>query len=387
MGISMANKRYKYKYKGSFFNHFKIIYDRRQKGKVRHKLMDVIFIAIAAKICGCDDWISMEDWAVERKEWLKKYLELPNGLPSWQTIERVFDVIDPKQFEKCFVEWMKDVTEMSKGTVIAIHGKTMCGTADKNAGKRAIHIVNAWCSSNRLIVGQVKTDDKSNEITAIPELLDMLFIKGSIVTIDAMGCQKDIAKKIVKEKKADYILALKDNHPLLCDEVREYFKDAEQDGFKSEKIQSHRTIEKGHGRVEERLYYYSTDIKWMDAKEEWTKLTGIGMVIRKTQIGKKQTEERVFYLTSVKNVEDFAKGVRMHWGVESTHWSLDVTFKEDENRTRKGCAPQNLALLKRLVLNMVKKDTERLPKKSLRIKRFRALLNTDYLDYILSINF
>jgi predicted transposase YbfD/YdcC len=387
MGISMANKRYTYKYKGSFFNHFKIIYDRRQKGKVRHKLMDVIFIAIAAKICGCDDWISMEDWAVERKEWLKKYLELPNGLPSWQTIERVFDVIDPKQFEKCFVEWMKDVTEMSKGTVIAIHGKTMCGTADKNAGKRAIHIVNAWCSSNRLIVGQVKTDDKSNEITAIPELLDMLFIKGSIVTIDAMGCQKDIAKKIVKEKKADYILALKDNHPLLCDEVREYFKDAEQDGFKSEKIQSHRTIEKGHGRVEERLYYYSTDIKWMDAKEEWTKLTGIGMVIRKTQIGKKQTEERVFYLTSVKNVEDFAKGVRMHWGVESTHWSLDVTFKEDENRTRKGCAPQNLALLKRLVLNMVKKDTERLPKKSLRIKRFRALLNTDYLDYILSINF
>jgi predicted transposase YbfD/YdcC len=282
---------------------------------------------------------------------------------------------------------MKDVTEMSKGTVIAIDGKTMCGTADKNAGKRAIHIVNAWCSSNRLIVEQVKTDDKSNEITAIPELLDMLFIKGSIVTIDAMGCQKDIAKKIVKEKKADYILALKDNHPLLCDEVREYFKDAEQDGFKSEKIQSHRTIEKGHGRVEERLYYYSTDIKWMDAKEEWTKLTGIGMVIRKTQIGKKQTEERVFYLTSVKNVEDFAKGVRMHWGVESTHWSLDVTFKEDENRTRKGCAPQNLALLKRLVLNMVKKDTERLPKKSLRIKRFRALLNTDYLDYILSINF
>jgi predicted transposase YbfD/YdcC len=213
----------------------------------------------------------MEDWAIQREDWLRQHLKLPNGIPSWYMIERVLDVIDPKQFEKCFAEWMQEVTKSCKGGVVAIDGKTVRGTANEKVGKRAVHIVSAWCSGNKLVLGQVKTDDKSNEITAIPELLDLLFIKGSIVTIDAMGCQKDIAKKIVKEKKADYVLALKENHPLLYAEVQEYFKNAETNEFKDEKIQHYRTIEKGHGRIEERLYYYSSDIKWMDAKEDWAK--------------------------------------------------------------------------------------------------------------------
>lgn len=379
----MGNKLYK----GRFFNHFMMIYDPRQEGKVRHKLIDVLFLAVAATICTCDEWEDMEAWAYEREDWLKKYLELPNGIPSCYTIERVFDTIDPKQFEKCFAEWMKEITTNTEGSVVAIDGKSMCGTADKSAGKSAVHIVSAWCSSNKLVLGQVKTNEKSNEITAIPELLDMLLIKGSIVTTDAMGCQKEIAKKIVNENKADYVLALKGNHHLLYPEVEEYFKDAEEGGFKDEKITRHRTIDKGHGRIEERIYYYSTDIRWMKTKEDWNKLYGIGMVIRKCEINGEKTEERGYHLASVKTVKDYAKAVRQHWGIESTHWSLDVTFREDANKTRKGNAPENLALLKRLALNMLKKDETKYPKKALKRKRFIALLSTDYLEYIFDINF
>ncbi len=374
-------------YMGSFFNYFMVIYDSRQQGKVKHKLIDILFIVVSATLCNCNEWEEIEEWAKAKEEWLRQYLELPNGIPSWYTMERVMDVIDPKQFEKCFVEWMREVTQVKEGDVVAIDGKAMRGTADRRAGKKAINIVSAWCSGDKLVLGQVRAGEKSNEIRAIPELLDMLFIKGAIVTIDAMGCQKEIATKIVKEKKADYVLSLKGNHEIIRGEVEEYFKDAEQNGFKDEKILQYRTLEKGHGRIEERLYYYSTDIGWMEGKKEWTKLTGIGMVIRRTEKDGEKTEERAFHLGSVKTAEEYAKGVRLHWGIESTHWSLDVTFREDASRTRKGCAPQNLALLKRLALNMVKKDTQRYPKKSLKRRRFIALLNEDYLDYIFSINF
>lgn len=374
-------------YMGSFFDYFTIIFDPRQEGKVRHKLIDVLFIAVAATICGCDEWEEIEEWAIAKEEWLRQYLELPNGIPSWYTIERVLDCIDPKQFEKCFTEWMKEITQFKEGDVVAIDGKTMRGTADRSNAKRAVHIVSAWCSSDKLVLGQVKTDEKSNEITAIPELLDLLFIKGAIVTIDAMGCQKDIATKIVKEKKADYVLSLKDNHETLKSEVEEYFKDAEKANFKDDKILQYSTLEKGHGRVEERLYYYSTDINWMEARKDWTKLTGIGMVIRRVEINGEKTEERAYHLGSVRTAEEYARGVRMHWGIESTHWSLDVTFREDASRTRKDCAPQNLALLKRMVLNMVKKDKEKYPKKSLKRRRFMASLYDEYLEYILAINF
>jgi len=227
----MGNKLYR----GSFFDYFMIIHDPRQENKVRHKLIDILFIAVAASICYCNEWRDIEDWAIENEQWLRQYLELPNGIPSWHTIKRVFDIINPKQFEKCFVEWMKEVVQMGsgmkEGSVVAIDGKTMRGTVDEELENKAVHIVSAWCSANKLILGQVKTDDKSNEITAIPELLDMLFIKGTIVTIDAMGCQKDIATKIVNDNKADYILSLKGNHPLLYEEVEAYFKDAEGNNF------------------------------------------------------------------------------------------------------------------------------------------------------------
>lgn len=374
-------------YKGSFFKHFMIIYDPREEGKVWHKLIDVLFIGITATLCGFNEWEEMEIWAKEREEWLRKYIELPNGIPSWSTIRRVFDFIDPKQFEICFAEWMKEVTNVKKGTVVAIDGKTMRGTADESTGKKAIHIVNAWCSENKMILGQVKTDDKSNEITAVPELLDMLFIKGCIVTVDAMNTQKETVKKIVKEKKADYVVSLKENHSTLYNEVKEYFEDEERNNFENEKIESYRTIEKGHGRIEERIYYYTTEIKWMDSKNDWEKMNGIGMVIRRVEEKERKTEERAFHFGSVKTVKEYAEGVRKHWGVESAHWILDVTFREDASKTRKGKAPENLAVLKRLTMNMVRKDQERYPKKSLKIRKVHALLKEEYLDYILAINF
>lgn len=373
------------KYGGDFFNYFITIHDSRQYEKVKHKLMDIIFIVVCATICNCNEWQEMEIWARAKEDWLSKFLDLPNGIPSQYTLARVFDVIDPKQFAKCFTEWMKDVTELSKGTIVAIDGKTARGTASKH--KKAIHIVNAWCSSNKMILGQVKTDEKSNEITAVPQLLDMLFIKGCIVTVDAINTQKKTVEKIVKDKKADYVVALKQNHETLHNEVVDYFIDAEKDGFNDEQIQYYRTLEKGHGRIEERRYYYSTGIKWMDGRKQWEKMTGIGMVIRKVQIGEKETVERQYHFGSVERVKDYADSVRMHWGVESTHWSLDVTFREDANRTRTGKAPENLALLRRLALNVVKKDQDRYAKRSLKAKRFTASLDTDYLDYLLSINF
>lgn len=374
------------KYDGKFFDYFMVIYDPRQDEKVKHKLIDVLFIGVCASICRCDDWEEMEEWAMDNEEWLKKYLELPNGIPSKYTLERVFDFIDPKQFQKCFSEWMKEVTQIDAGTVVAIDGKSMRGTSRSN-GKKAVQIVSAWCSSNKMVLGQVKTDEKSNEITAVPELLELLCIKGCIVTVDALNTQKDIVKKIVEDKKADYVVALKENHPTLHREVVEYFKDLESNNFESDKVHKYQTKEKNHGRIEKRTYYYSTDIKWVDAKEDWKKLNGIGMVIREVTTGKKHTKEKAYHLGSVKEVKDYASGVRMHWGIESMHWSLDVTFREDQNRTILGKAPENLAMLKRLSLNMVKKDTEIMPKKSLKLRRFRASLKLDYLEYIFKINF
>ncbi len=372
---------------GQFVQYFGVIYDPRQPGKVIHKLIDILFIAVCATICGCDDWDDMQFWAEEREEWLRQYISLENGIPTSWTIARVFDVIDPKQFALCFTEWMRELTQIQPGAIVPIDGKTMRGTANPSQGKKALHIVNAWCSQNKLLLGQTKTDEKSNEITAIPELLDMLFLKGAVVTIDAMGCQRKIVEKIVKDKKADYVLGVKGNQPTLLDDIKLYFEEEAKSNFKDPAISSVTTLEKGHGRIEKREYYLSTDIDWMATKDDWTKLQGIGMVIRHCQQGEKHTEERTFHICSVTDASVFADAVREHWGVESAHWSLDVTFREDACKVSKGKAAENLAMLKRLAMNMVKKDTTRYPKRSLKKRRFTACLSLDYLHYLLTINF
>lgn len=381
------------RYKGLFFDTFGMLYDKRQQGKVVHDLIDVLFIIVSAAFCKIDVVEEIYMWASakQNKNWLKKYIALKSGIPSISTIRRMLNVIDPKQFEKCFISWTKELTVFSDdgGDIVAIDGKTMRGSRD---GDKITHIVSAWCSVNNLVLGQVKTNDKSNEITAIPELLDMLHLEGCIITIDAMGCQTKIVEKIIK-KKAEYVISLKGNQGTLHNEVKDYYEDLKEDMPKIEKgkhesVKMLRTLDKGHGRIEERKYFYSTATGWMiDAKKDWSSLLGIGMVYRKVTEKEKVTEEIQYYIGSIKDVAQFAKAVRGHWGIESVHWSLDVTFKDDANMTRKDLAPQNLAVAKRIALNMVRNETKEFPKLSANLKRLQASLDIEYRTRVFDINF
>ena len=388
-GTDMKAKQYE----GLFFDCFGMLRDIRQEGKVRHELTDILFIIVSALFAKIDEVEEIPVWAQAEQnlEWLKQYIALENGVPSLSTFRRVLRVVDPKQFEKCFISWTKQMTVYTKdgGDIVAIDGKTMRGSRD---GDKITHIVSAWCSVNNLVLGQVKTEEKSNEITAIPELLDLLYLEGCIITIDAMGCQTKIVEKI-RKKKADYVISLKGNQGTLQNEVKSYYEDLKDDKVNIEqdeydKVSMLQTMDKGHGRIEMRKYYYSTDIDWMkDAKKDWAGLKGIGMVYRKVTHKDKVTEEIQYYIGSVETVEQFAKAVRGHWGVESVHWSLDVTFKDDANKTRKDVAPQNIAVAKRIVLNMVRKETEMFPKLSANLKRLTASLDIEYRTHIFDINF
>jgi predicted transposase YbfD/YdcC len=360
--------------------HFRGIHDIRQEGKVKHNLLEIIFITLVCTIADCNDWQEIEIFAKERLEWFKKHLELPNGIPSHDTLERVFRWINPKHFEKCFVNWTSEFKGLKNRQTIAIDGKTARGSADVCIGKSAIHMVSAWASENNLILGQVKTNEKSNEITAIPELLDLITIKNNVITIDAMGTQKDIAKKII-ENKGDYVLALKENQATLYADVKDYFAFAFKENFREIDYKFFETLDKGHGRIEKRQYYLINYINWLDNKEKWAGLKGIGMVLSRVTKGESESVEARYYITSLDGTaEEFGRSVRNHWGVESMHWILDVVFKEDKNVVRKDFAPQNLAVLRRIALNIIKKDVS--VKKSLKLKRFKAALNLDFLTHM-----
>lgn len=398
----MSNKLYQ----GGFFEYFKELEDTRQEGKVLHPLIDILFIVTAGIICGFDEWDNIYIWAraPSSQTWLKKYITLPHGMPSISTIKRVFAILNPKEFSSHFIDWMNAVLQLPAKDVISLDGKTSKGSKNKSKGQKGIHMVSAICHSHGLVIGQTKTDAKSNEITAIPELLDQLLIEGCIVTIDAMGTQKKIVEKIVNDNKAEYVINLKDNQAILKEEVEDYFEDLEQDGtwenIKKEtqhpkrannSLDTLRTLEKGHGRIERRTYFYSTDIKWMvDAKREWEKLTGIGKILREVEHiaePSKKTSEIAYYIGSVDNVTDFATASRHHWGVESMHWSLDVTFGDDRNQTQQVVAAQNLAIVKRLVFNTLRNETKVHPKMSKPKKRVHALMDADYRDVLINLNF
>ena len=337
-------------YEGKFFESFSILEDRRVQVKVLHKLLDIVFIVIAAVICGCNEWKDIKLWMdMELNQlWLRKYIRLQNGLPSLSTIGRLFNIINPKQFEKCFSLWMGQAIELDDYDIISIDGKTSRGSIDEES--RGIHIVSAICRSRSLVIGQVKTNEKSNEITAIPDLLDMLVIKGCTVTIDAMGCQKKIVEKIVNGCKADYVLNVKANQESLLNDIVEHFQNHEmvnkrenlniahqltknkKDPIGDSSLSMLRTIEKGHGRIESRTYYYSQDIQWMlDARKEWIGLKGVGMVLREVEVGNNKSSEYAYFIGSVNTVKQMEKAVRNHWQVESFHWSLDVTYRDDAN--------------------------------------------------------
>lgn len=365
---------------------FKDMPDPRRVEDCLHSLFDIFVISILAVICNAETWNDIEEFGNARKAWFQKFLELKNGIPSHDTFNRVFSRINTQEFQKRFIEWVASVAQVVSRDIIPIDGKTARGSKPRNKLGKALHMVSAWSHENRLVLGQQKVADKSNEITAIPELLNLLEVKNCIITIDAMGTQKEIAEKII-DAGADYVLALKENHKNLHNDVNLYF-DTEVASQPKSKLKAsgiyHRTIEKGHGRIETREYYKVDDIEWMSQKNDWKGLTSIGMVISsREEIGKEKTQNtRYFIMSKINGVEEFAKAVRGHWAIENElHWCLDVAFREDENQTSKDNAPESLNMFRKIALNLLKLEVS--TKASLRGKRFKAAVDDKYLDIVL----
>jgi predicted transposase YbfD/YdcC len=371
---------------GTLSESFSGIDDPRTNRGKRHDLMDIISIAVCAIICGAEGWADVELFAKCKYDWLKGFLSLSNGIPSHDTFGRVFSRIDPKQFQNCFTEWVKGISELTQGQVIAIDGKTLRRSHDKSSAKAAIHMVSAWATENSLVLGQTKVEAKSNEITAIPHLLKMLEVSGCIVTIDAMGCQKEIAKTII-ERGAYYVLSLKKNQPQLHRDVSDTFAYAREDGFSSIAHDFHETVEKNHGRIEKRRCWTISEpdyLNYLNEGGQWKNLVSIGMVEAHRSVDGKTSVETRFYISSLPgDAKELLAATRGHWGIEnSLHWVLDISFSEDESRVRTGNAAENLALLRHMALNLLKQDTT--AKASIKGKRKRAGWDSDYLLAVIS---
>lgn len=316
----------------------------------RHPLSDLVFIAITMVLCGADDWEMVVYLAKNKKSWLKQYIALPHDIPSHDTFSRVFARLKPEAFQHAFISWVAQISSKSSGEIISIDGKTLRRSYDKNTDKAPIHMVNAWASKTSMILGQTKTDAKSNEITAIPTLLDRIEISGALVTIDAMGCQRHIAEKIVK-KDANYLLALKGNQGTLFEDVKLFLD--ELSDTKNQRVNNyHETLEKAHGRIEIRRCFVSHDIDWLQCRHNWPNLKQIGMVESERHIGNKISIQRRYYICSkILSNQEFLNTVRSHWQVESMHWVLDIAFREDECRIRKDYGAENMALFRQITLN------------------------------------
>lgn len=363
--------------------HFSQITDPRRDNK-RHKLIDIITIAICGVICNADTFAHIVEFGNAKYDWLKQFLELPHGVPSEDTFERLFARIDPEEFKNSFMNWINAISKLTKGEIIPIDGKTLRRSHDKSNGKSAIHIISAWASANGIVIGQRKTDDKSNEITAIPELLKLLEIEGCIITIDAMGCQKNIAETIV-DKGADYVFSLKGNQGNLHENIKLYFEAYSEDELKKDpSFDYNETVDGDHGKIETRRYWTTSEIDWLQGKENWRNLKTVCMVHRERIFDEKIESETSYYIGSIKNdAKNFSHAIRSHWGIEnSLHWVLDVSFREDESRIRKDNAPENFAVLRHIALNMIKKETSL--KKSVKSKRLRAGWDNDYLLKVLA---
>jgi predicted transposase YbfD/YdcC len=364
----------------SIKSHFRKLKDPRRKHRQRHRFLDILVIAMCGVIAGANSWTDIAEFGRRRQSWLKRFLDLPNGIPSHDTLERVFQLINPKAFEACFRQWMLALAETVGCTHIAIDGKTLRRSGSANLGP--LHLVSAWASKNHLSLGQVAVESKSNEITAIPQLLELLELRGALVTIDAMGCQKEIAAKI-RSGGGHYLLTVKENQEHLLSDIQQCFAQAADNDFEGVDHDSYETREEGHGRQEYRTYTIIRTPTGIRNQAAWRDLNVIGMCYSERTVNGQSSDEARYFIGSKKtaSARHYGNALRNHWGIEnSLHWQLDVSFREDEQRTRERHAAQNMALLRRLAVTLLKRSPG---PGSISNKRLQAAWDTDYLQEIL----
>jgi len=365
----------------TFHDHFGDLKDPRVQRTLYHPLINILFIAVCGVLSGANSFAAIHEFGVDRRTWLDRFLDLENGIPCEDTFRRVLARLDPAAFEKALLAWMRAVQEVTESRLIAIDGKTLRGSYNRQDGKAAIHMVSAWSTENKLSLGQVVVDEKSNEITAIPELLEVLELSGAIVTIDAMGCQREIAAKI-RQRGGDYVLAVKQNQPTLYERVREAIDEGlEQD---AEQIDEHGTDEKGHGRREVRTYAVFPAPGGVDPEGLWQDLSAVGVTFseRTDSRGRTSLEGRYYILSRQLSAKEFADAVRGHWSIENQlHWQLDVSFREDESRVRTGHAAANLSVIRRFALGLLKRETG--CRRGIETKRLKCALSEEYREKVL----
>ncbi len=366
--------------------YFSKVPDPRVNRTKEHKLIDIIAITICAVICGAQGWVDVELYGKSKQGWLSTFLELPNGIPSHDTFGRVFSLIDAQQFQLAFYEWVWAVNDIIQGQIINIDGKCLRGSDDKHLGKRAIYMVSAWAVENGIVLGQRKVDEKSNEITVIPELLKMLAISGCIVTIDAIGTQTKIAQTII-EAKADYVLSVKENQGNLLEDISVLFAVDQAQDFKYASFEYQKTTNKGHGRIDVRECWSTSNPEYLNLirnSQNWAGLQSIAMVVCTRILDQKQTKHVRFYISSLpSNAKRILEAVRKHWSIENElHWVLDVALNEDHSRVRKDYAPENLAVIRHIALNLLKQ--EKTAKGGIHAKQLQAAWNEDYLCTVLA---
>jgi predicted transposase YbfD/YdcC len=370
--------------------HFAALEDPRMERAKRHSLLAVVTMALCGVICGAESGVEIEQFGHAKADWFATFLDWPHGIPSHDTFGRVFARLDARAFEACFAKWMQAVAGVLPAQVIALDGKTLRRSHDRRASRGALHLVSAWATANRLVLAHVAVDDKSNEITAFPLLRQQLTLAGCLVTIDAMGCQREIAEQIVAQE-ADYVLALKDNQPTLCEEVQDTFTLARASGFAefaTADWDTLRQVTKGHGRLEIREHWVLADaavLAYLGESTPWPGLQAIGLVeaTRHLGDGRLEREQRCYLLSTRLSAQQFAEAVRHHWGIENClHWLLDVAFREDESRVRVGHAAENFAVLRRLALHLLKQDTT--ARCGIKARRLKAGWSHDYLLHLLT---
>ena len=371
---------------GQFKEHFGDLPDPRIDRTKQHKLIDIVVIAICAVICGADDWVEVAMFGEAKEVWFRTILELPNGIPSHDTFNRVFARLDPEAFRQRFLKWVQAVSQISGGQVIAIDGKKLRGSGEPILGHGAIDMVSAWATKNHLVLGQMKVDDKSNEITAIPQLLQILELAGCLVTIDAIGCQKEIAQTIV-DQQADYILEVKENQGNLFEDITDAFAGAEEVAFEKVPHSYHKTVDGNHGRIKIRECWVISDpefLHYLRGFADWPQLHSILRIRNQRKLNGKEEETAHYYIASPVWLADrFLESKRSHWGIENgLHWVLDIAFQEDHHRLRKDHGPENFAVLRHIALNLLKQETS--VKAGIKAKRLKAGWDNDYLLKVLS---